>query len=142
MALPNDYRAWRTLRTLVAQVAETTPSDASSFVDLKEFAEDVEVRLANGGSTGATGPSAVVLRFWRATKDDAGSDVIERIGSDLTLSVSANAVSNLVVPTVLQKFRADRIYATVLSFTGGSTPTLAGTVQFRVTSGSRGGFPT
>lgn len=142
MALPNDFRAWRTLRTLVAQVAEASaPSDTDDFVQLHESAEDVEVRLKDG-TTGVTNPSAVVLRFWRATRDDDDNDVIERIGTDLSLTVASNVVSSLVVPTVLSKFRSDRIYVTVLSFTAGSTPTLAGTVQFRVTSGSRGGFPT
>lgn len=115
---------WTTVRTLAAQVGEATSTpDAATMVDLGQSAPRVEVRLAAGAST-PSAPTAISLHVWR----DAGG--VDKLG---TIDIAAADVA-ASIPKLFE-FHARRVYVTV-SFTGGSTPTLTGTIQARPVFGS------
>lgn len=115
---------WTTIRTLTAQVGEatTTPS-AALAVDLGQNAPRVEVRLASGASTPSV-PTSITLHVWRDTNG------VDKLG---TIDIAAADVA-ASIPKLFE-FAARRVYVTV-SFTGGSTPTLTGTIQARPVFGA------
>lgn len=111
--------AWTTIRTLTAQIGEvTTTPDAATMVDLGQSAPRLEVRLNAGAST-PSAPTTITLHVWR------DSEGIDKIGT-IDIAVADVAAS---IPKLFE-FGARRCYVTV-SFTGGATPTLTGTIQAR-----------
>jgi hypothetical protein len=120
--------SWVPARAFDAQVAETSIPAASSFVSIGGRCQFAEVRLRLTGETGALGtgstnPTAVTLSIWREWGGKA-----DRVGQ-----ITAPVVSNVVQPVepLIVEVWASAIYVTVASFVGGSTPTLAGTVDAR-----------
>lgn len=115
---------WTTIRTLSAQAGEaTTAPSAGTCIDLGQAAPRVEIRLV-GGASHPSAPTSTTLRVWR---DAEGVDLLG------TIDFAAADVAN-VVPRIFE-FGARRVYVTV-AFTGGSTPTLTGTIQARPLFGS------
>jgi len=111
--------AWTTIRTMTAQVGEaTTAPAATTMVDLGQTAPRVEIRLANGASH-PSAPTSTSLRVWREAE---GIDLLGTV--DFAAADVANAIPKIF------EFHARRVYVTV-AFTGGSTPTLTGTIQAR-----------
>jgi len=108
--------AWTPIRTLTAQAAEASAPISSAYLALSDYAKYVELAvdsLTLGGSA-----TAVVLGIWRHT--DGASDLIGQV--------------TLTAPTpqaTLIDFFGDQIAVTVLSFTGGTSPTASGTIRVR-----------
>lgn len=116
--------AWTTIRSLTALEGEaTTAPDAALMVDLGQASPRAEVRLVGGAST-PSAPTTVHLHVWR---DAGGIDYLGKI--DIAAADVAQAIPELF------EFAARRLYVTV-SFTGGATPTLTGTIQARPVYGS------
>lgn len=110
---------WTTIRTLAAQVGEaTTTPAAATMVDLGQAAPRLEVRLAAGASH-PSAPTTTTMHVWRDAEGIDKLGTIDFAAADVAASIPK-----------LFEFGARRCYVTV-SFTGGATPTLTGTIQAR-----------
>ncbi len=118
--------AWRTARTLVAQVAEAGAPLAAAFTDMP--VDDGHpgprryIELSFGELTFAGGVAATscVLGIWRIAED--------RIDKVATVSVNPGANTN---NPPLVDFFGDKIHIRVESFPDGTTPNIAGSVVYR-----------
>lgn len=111
---------WTTIRTFDSQAAEVTSAPASaSVVDLGQYGPRCEIRLVGGAVTGS--PDAVLLHVWRAS---GGS--VDKLG---TISIPP---ADIETPTpAIYSINERNCYVTV-SFSGGTDPTLSGTVEARL----------
>ena len=113
---------WTSVRTVTTQAAEGA-SAPTSLVALANPARKVEVRLRSGVVGGA--PTSVTLGVWRGSQ---GS--VDKMGT-VTLQGSSIAVPQ---PAFLD-FYGQNVWVTVESFSGGTTPTLSGTIEARAVFG-------
>lgn len=113
---------WTDLRTFSSTAASSSVPPASGFVALDwsgQLPEEVEIRFNPVTTTGS--PSEVIYSIWRYL-----GGKVDKISNITVVSADFNAP----IPSVL-RFDGDSIWVTV-SFTGGSTPTVSGLVQYRV----------
>ena len=115
--------SWKAIRAFASQTAESGAPSSSLLVALDvPSTPRVEVALDSGSTTGS--PTSIVLTIWR------GADGrMHKIG---TWTI-ANADVATPIPQVFE-FEGQSIHATV-SFSGGTSPTLSGTLYARPSLG-------
>ncbi len=110
---------WTAVRTLTEQEAEAGVPDAEIFVGGGESAPRHELRLAEGVLDGA--PSSVTLAVWRVS-----GGRVDKIG---TWEIDAADIAT-PIPQLYELYDF-RVYVTVASFSGGTTPKLSGVLEAR-----------
>lgn len=119
---------WKLARTFTAQTAESAAPSAGDFVTLPQGgksygdgARQSKVELSIGTLTfgGTVAASAVTLAIWRLS-----GGRIDRVGSIV-------CVTGVTPDSPLIDFNGESICIRAESFTGGTAPTVAGTVYAR-----------
>lgn len=111
---------WATVRTFAAQIAESALPSAASFVQLDQHARYVEFACDTLSTPSV--PTTIVLTFWKLSEGGRR----DRIG---TQTITAATETDRPLVQFLEA-HGQSFYVTV-GFTGGSTPTLTGTVKAR-----------
>ena len=112
--------SWSLMRTLVAQAAETDTSNAAGVANA---APSAEFRFASLVATGS--PTSVVFSFWR--------EIDGRLDKVCANTVAAADLATMA-PLVLGGVELCTLYVTI-SFVGGTSPALSGTIETRPLKG-------
>lgn len=119
-----DYGAWKTVRTLSGATADATPTTSAAFVELAiSPAPRVEIRIRSGSL--ANSPTSVTLGVWRLS-----GGAVDKLG---TITIAAADIAT-PVPQLFEIYDPS-VYVTIVSFSGGASPTMTATIEARAVSG-------
>lgn len=114
---------WIDVRELTTDGADAGSPVAADMVSLEQDGPRVEVRLVDGAVAGT--PTSVTFGVWRKS-----GAYVDKLGT-FTVTGASIATSQ---PAIFELYDGN-VYVTVESFSGGTSPTVSGTLQARVARG-------
>lgn len=129
---------WTVLRTFSSQAAEgdTAAPAIGSMVNMAGGPTRwVEVRARADGETGAithtSNPTVAVVTIWGQYGGAADEAKIDPLG-DFSVPLDGAGVGKPAVPVQFEVFGRTQLYATIKSFTGGTSPQVSGVIEARL----------